>query len=197
MNRAEFFMRLRQELRSLPPEELEDAISYYVEYFDDAGAENEQAVIQELGPPERIASQIKADLAVKKLDTAPVTAKKGLSTIWLVVLAILASPIALPLAIAAVSIVFALVIAVISVILAFYILLLALLLSGVGVIVLGCIILAQDPLTSAFFIGSGIALIGISILFGTLAIFITRKLFSGIAILFHRILHRKGGKKDA
>jgi uncharacterized membrane protein len=39
-------------------------MDYYNEYFDDAGPENEQKVIEELGSPAQIAARIKADSAV-------------------------------------------------------------------------------------------------------------------------------------
>ena len=51
MTRNEYLGALRQELRSLPLQEQEEALRYYEEYFDDAGPENEQKVIAELGSP--------------------------------------------------------------------------------------------------------------------------------------------------
>ena len=38
-----------------------DALKYYNDYFDDAGSENEQNVIEELESPEKVAMKIKAD----------------------------------------------------------------------------------------------------------------------------------------
>ena len=58
MTRNEFIAELRGRLAVLPPEERENALQYYEEYFDDAGPENEQAVIQELGSPENVANRI-------------------------------------------------------------------------------------------------------------------------------------------
>ena len=46
MTRNEFIAELRGRLAVLPPEERENALQYYEEYFDDAGPENEQAVIR-------------------------------------------------------------------------------------------------------------------------------------------------------
>ncbi|HVI40319.1 MAG TPA: DUF1700 domain-containing protein, partial [Anaerovoracaceae bacterium] len=89
MNRSEFFKKLEQGLTRVSKEERETALDYYNEYFDDAGAENEQRVIEELGSPAQIAARIKADSAVKKLegDTKP-SMKKGISAVWFVILAI-------------------------------------------------------------------------------------------------------------
>lgn len=58
MNRQEFFRRLEYLLQSIPESERLDALTYYNDYFDDAGIENEQRVIQELGSPEDVAQRI-------------------------------------------------------------------------------------------------------------------------------------------
>lgn len=63
MNRAEFMRRLTELLGDVPPTEREEAIQYYNDYFDDAGAENESGVIASLGTPEELARAIKAGLS--------------------------------------------------------------------------------------------------------------------------------------
>lgn len=49
LSREGFLSRLRQALRGMPQEEIDSAISYYEEYLDDAGAENEGQVLSQLG----------------------------------------------------------------------------------------------------------------------------------------------------
>ena len=61
MNRQEFFRRLEYLLRGIPEHERMDALAYYNDYFDDAGVENEQQVIHELGSPEAVAQMILDD----------------------------------------------------------------------------------------------------------------------------------------
>ena len=63
MNRAEFMRQLEHLLRNISESERQEALDYYNSYFDDAGAENESKVIQELGSPGKVAAIIKADLA--------------------------------------------------------------------------------------------------------------------------------------
>ena len=46
-------------LKDLPEEEIEDAIAYYEDYFEEAGEEKEEQVIKELGSPEKIARMIR------------------------------------------------------------------------------------------------------------------------------------------
>lgn len=62
MNRIEFMTELAALLQDVPVEERRDAMKYYNDYFDDAGEENEQRVIEELESPVKVAATIKADL---------------------------------------------------------------------------------------------------------------------------------------
>ncbi|HBA50175.1 MAG TPA: hypothetical protein DCZ91_20760 [Lachnospiraceae bacterium] len=63
MNRVDFMNQLESLLQSISSTEREEAIQYYNDYFDDAGEENEQEVIEALGNPARVAENIKRDLA--------------------------------------------------------------------------------------------------------------------------------------
>lgn len=62
MNRTDFMTQLERLLQNISPAEREEAIQYYNDYFDDAGAENEQEVIEALGNPARVAENIKRDI---------------------------------------------------------------------------------------------------------------------------------------
>lgn len=62
MNRVEYMMRLAELLQDVPEEERVAAMQYYNDYFNDAGKENEQKVIEELGSPEKVAAEMKAGL---------------------------------------------------------------------------------------------------------------------------------------
>lgn len=62
MNRQEFMKRLEELLTDISPEEKEEALAYYTGYFEDAGEENEEKIIQELESPEQLAASIKAGL---------------------------------------------------------------------------------------------------------------------------------------
>ena len=56
MKRREFIEELEDRLRHLPYKDRKEAIKFYEEYFDEAGSENEQTVINELSSPAHIAS---------------------------------------------------------------------------------------------------------------------------------------------
>lgn len=61
MNKDEFLKQLNNCLSALSPDERKDAIRYYVEYFDEAGKENETRILLELGSPEETAKAILTD----------------------------------------------------------------------------------------------------------------------------------------
>ena len=62
MNRTEFMEQLEVLLQSISPGEKEEALQYYNDYFDDAGAENEQKVLEALGNPAKVAENIRREL---------------------------------------------------------------------------------------------------------------------------------------
>ncbi len=61
MNRFEYLSKLKGCLSALPAKECKAAIKYYEELFDDAGLNNEQAVISGLGSPQKLAQTILND----------------------------------------------------------------------------------------------------------------------------------------
>lgn len=62
MNRIEFLAELERLLQDISAEERKEAVQYYQDYFEDAGLENEQHIIEELGSPKKVAETIKAGL---------------------------------------------------------------------------------------------------------------------------------------
>ena len=73
MNRIEFMTQLAALLQDVPVEERREAMQYYNDYFDDAGAEKEQEVIAELESPKKVAENIKADLKGTSVDNGEFT----------------------------------------------------------------------------------------------------------------------------
>lgn len=66
MSVEKFLDELKFLLSDLPEEEREEAIDFYRCYFEDAGKENEAAVIAELGSPEKVAYSIREGLKEKE-----------------------------------------------------------------------------------------------------------------------------------
>lgn len=69
MTRAEFIQELTFLLSDIPEEERREAIEFYENYFEEAGKEQEEKVISELGSPAEIAESIKKSLEYGNKDT--------------------------------------------------------------------------------------------------------------------------------
>lgn len=166
MTRQEFMNRLASELSRLPKEEIQAAMEYYSEYFDEAGPEREQEAIQELGSPSKIATQIKADYAVRQLDEpgAERSTKKSLTAILWVILGVFAAPVALPVAIALGAVAFAVFISVFAVLLALIVSLAAVCISGVGLIGVGIAGMAGSMAGGLMLVGAGLVSAGLTAL---------------------------------
>lgn len=193
MNRNEYMEQLKKRLNKLPFDETKEAVDYYEQYFDDAGEENAQAVIAELGSPSDVAAQILAEFAIKGIDERK-TAKRGLSGVWFVILALFASPVALPLALAAVIVVLAIVIVMLAIILSVGATGLALFVTGVMCAVLSIPILLQSFSTFMFYLGMGLILFGVG---GAIIIAITalsKKCFGWLAKGVGKFVLRRSGK---
>ena len=71
MTRTEFLAALEQLLAPLPEAERKDALSYYEDYLDAAGPENEARAIAELGSPEEVARKILDEQSPQGASAAP------------------------------------------------------------------------------------------------------------------------------
>ncbi len=58
MNKKEFLNELEKRISVLKPEEIRNTMEFYEEYFEDAGAENEENVIEELGDINKLAEEV-------------------------------------------------------------------------------------------------------------------------------------------
>lgn len=158
MNKEKFMLDLEKKLKKIPKEEKENALDYYQEYFDEAGEENEEKILKELGSPSKIASEIIANFIVKEAATRKEEdLKHSISIVWLVVLTILASPIALPIALT-----------IIMLILSAWITIISFLITGVALFIIGAIysilsifVLFQDASLAIFILGYGLLGLGI------------------------------------
>lgn len=65
MSKNEFLDQLFGLLSDISPEERDEALAYYREYIEDAGFENEEAILEELGTPEEVAAEIKSGILNK------------------------------------------------------------------------------------------------------------------------------------
>lgn len=202
MNR-QCLSRLAAELAKLPKEEIQAALEFYSEYFDEAGPEHEAEVIAELGSPEQVATQIKADYAVKQMDSpeGQRSPRKGITAAIWVVLGIFAAPIALPLAIGLVALVFSMIVAVGAVAFALMIGLAAVGIGGIAAVIVGLGGLFTSLSASALLIGLGLIVAGICAILCFGVVRLAQGIIRGIIRWARRCIvnrrNRKGEQRDA
>ncbi|MCF6515324.1 DUF1700 domain-containing protein [Lactobacillus sp. S2-2] len=179
MNSEVYINSLKKSLSKVSEDEKNDAIEFYSEYIQDAGFENISDIEKELGTPKQLARKIIADNAIKNDD---IKSKKGersgmfenTKTIWLVILAILATPVAIPVLI----IILALMIGMFAALFGFIVSIICLIIVGViftGVIfIFGVSLIGTKSLFGLGLIGLGFAIIGLTIvIFSGLYLFIS------------------------
>lgn len=105
MTRTEYLAQLERYLKKLPKEDYDEVMDYFTELFEDAGAEGEAELMDNLGSPKEAAHEVMADLLDKKLSAdSKSTSRRQL--ILLIVLGILAAPVGLPILLIPVMILF-------------------------------------------------------------------------------------------
>lgn len=181
MNRIEYMAALRRALAVLPEEERASALRYYEEYFDDAGPENEQKVIADLGAPEQVAAQILADYrevsaAPQPSGAATQNSKRrwhGINPWLLLVLVLLAIPFGIPLIgvlIGVIGAVLGVLLSILLIVAAFVIVVPLCLLAG-GIALCGfSFVLWGMPASAITTLGCGLALFALGILVSLLMI---------------------------
>ncbi len=219
MNREEYLRLLAIALKDIPQAEKEEALQYYNDYFDDAGIENEQDVINSLGSPAKLAESIQREFAdgygkfencrndfqgynpyVQPYQDNSKRKNKlsGGVIALIVVLCILASPLLLALAAVAVSIVIAIFAAFFALIMVLFAVVLTLVCVGIVCVSVAFALGLSSPFSAALLIGICIASIGVCIflvmaivwLFGVALPW----LLKGIGKLFKKIFGKKGDR---
>lgn len=165
MNRETYLIELQRYLKKLPHEDYVDAMDYFTEYFDEAGIENEQAVIAELGTPKQAASDILGQLLEKQQNTSTISMQR---TFGLAILALLAAPIGIPLALTAFLLLVTVGLLFFSLILVVCSLMVAGVLAGSKLVLRGMIALPFSISGGLSLIGLGLLLLGLGLLFTAL-----------------------------
>jgi uncharacterized membrane protein len=120
---------------------------------------------------------------------APPAPKKtsAMSTVLIVLLAIFALPLGVPLGIVIVALIITLFAVVFVLLISFMATVVGFLVSGVLVTICGFILLFIDFSAGLFYLGCGLAAIGLMLLFGVLFAKLTQLIVKGIALLFNAI----------
>lgn len=208
MRKDEFLERLENKLRDLDREEYEEALNYYKEYIEEAGEENEEEVLRKLGSPERVAAQIKAEVAASKLvekeknykeniNYEKASSSNSLNIILYIVLGILALPLALPLAATVFALLLTFLILIFTVLIVFIAIWLAIGIWGLGFTMAGLVVIFTDLYTGLFFIGMGLMGVSIFLIASIPVISGVKGTLKGVAILLKKLFYKiKGAIKN-
>lgn len=221
-NKEEYLQALQNELRALPAEEQDSAMEYYTDYFNDAGEEHFQEVVEELGSPEKLGSYIRT-----KFTCVPATQKQnedkhedkqhasnkssfnsqtpekqasGLNILLVIVLLLLTFPVWGPILLSFLGIVFGLFISFIALGFAGIIGAIALLGAGISLCIASFVAFFTEPLTSILSLGCGIFILGLGILAAVAGIWLCIKLVPRIIRLIVKVCqmpfnkNKKGGQ---
>ena len=189
MNRQIFLYELRKELRRLPAEEIENTIAFYDEYFSEAGSEHEQEILAELGSPKAVAAKVIGEFALSGGSDS-----KKTNALWMVILAVCASPIALPLVIIVIAVVFALVVSLFAVGFSLAASGAAITLAGVVTLIAGFVALFLSPATGLLYIGTALFALSAGILLVIGMVKLCQWGIFGIQRLLGKFLLRRGTK---
>lgn len=200
MNKQEYLEELKKRLQGAAQEDIEDALRYCEEYFEDAGIEHEEQVIDELGNPAKFAAQIKAESVIRKNvgkeNNEKKNPKTSLKNVIVIFLGLCALPIAVPLMFAIVMLFFAFAMVVFALVLAAIVSVGAIFISGIPLIISGFTNMAT-PGNSLIAFGGGCLSIGFGILLLILFISLIRIIIPAFMQLITKLYHKaKGGRRN-
>ncbi len=173
MNKDSFLAQLKQKLTALSIEEREAAIKYYEEYFNDAGIENEQSVINELGSVDKVVNCILKennypviDNGIKENEENKYSNEEGnknninyVSIVLLIILCAIFFPVIVPVFFSILAI------------------LIGFLFAGVGITIAGIVVstigvatMLTTPMSGLFLLGIGFIILSLGIIITTLMV---------------------------
>lgn len=221
MNRAQFMEQLEKLLSDISEEERREALDYYESYFDEAGEDQESAVIQELGSPGKVAAIIKADLRERDFRYGEYTerdyydererepgempvkrnsrSRRGRGTLTLIIiLLIFLAPFLTGTIKGALGLIVAIIFLPFLVIIAGGAVVIGLLIGGVVTLFAGIGVCVADPAVGVMSMGIGCILTAAGLLGMVFVVWFASRLLPGVlrgfTDLCHRLLHRERGE---
>lgn len=193
--REKYIQELGRYLNTLPAAERADAIDFYDEYIADAQYASWEQITAELGTPRQLSHQILADYSIKANEQdrgagKVASTKSSWRVFWLVLIAIVTSPITLVLSVVAFGILIAALGIVIGIILGLLGIIVGLLVTAGAMLYLGVSLIAAAPMTGIFYLGLGLLVLSGFLIFIPVGYWIIRWLAQGIANL-SKFLYQK------
>lgn len=193
MTRTEYIAKLTKYLRKLPQQDYEEAIEYFMEYFEEAGPENEARVIAELGTPKEAAHEVISRLLEEKIVEDKSSLRNKTAILWIAILAVLASPVALPILLFFLAMIVTLLMIIFAVIVTALALTFALLISGVYTFFTSFSLLSVSLASTLFGGGLGLLMFGGALLLLLISFEICKLIVKLIALLIKWLI-KKGRK---
>ena len=165
MDKYDFLLALEARLEGLPEADRRSSLDFYSEMLDDLveGGMTETEAVASLGSPEAIAEEILLEMPLPKLVKAKMK-KRRLSGLEITLLAV-GFPIWLPISIALLAVVFAIYISLWAVVVSLYAANVAMAACAPTGIAAAVVLFASGkPAAALLFLGAGLALAGLSIL---------------------------------
>ncbi len=165
MTKSEFLNALRERLSELPEKEVESRLNFYSEMIDDRVEDGvlEPAAVWHLGDVDEIASEIIADIPLKKLVKNKIKRRRRLKA-WEITLLATGSPVWFPLLLAVIIVAFAVYISIWAVIISLWAVAVSLVASSFGCAVGGAVIAANGNVPAGVLaVAAGFIVAGLSI----------------------------------
>ena len=193
MTRTEYIAKLTKYLRKLPQKDYEEALEYFMEYFEEAGPENEAQVIAELGTPKEAAHEVISRLLDEKIIEDESSLRNKTTILWIAILAVLASPVALPILLFFLAMIMTLLMIIFAVIVTALALTFALLISGVYTFFTSFSLLSVSLASTLFGGGLGLMMLGGALLLLLISFEICKLIVKLITLLIKWLI-KKGRK---
>ena len=193
MTRTEYIAKLTKYLRKLPQKDYEEAPEYFMEYFEEAGPENEAQVIAELGTPKEAAHEVISRLLDEKIIDDKSSLRNKTTILWIAILAVLASPVALPILLFFLAMIMTLLMIIFAVIVTALALTFALLISGVYTFFTSFSLLSVSLASTLFGGGLGLMMLGGALLLLLISFEICKLIVKLITLLIKWLI-KKGRK---
>jgi len=182
-------------LHQLSDKERQDVLEFYREYIIDANLQSSDAIINELGTPKHLARKVLADYSIKmseenyqNIDNGQMTSNqrfsKNLKMIGLVILALMASPVAIMIAIILIPLILLFIGLGVFFVLLFLFMIAMSVVGGIGSIFVGLSVIFQSFGTTVFYVGMGLLILGADFFIIPIIVALLKWFFSVIVIFF-------------
>lgn len=162
----DYIEELKAMLTQLGAQEQSDVLDFYTEYLQDGQFVTYTDCVRELGTPRQLARKVLADYSIKNLNTASQSGsrankpKDDVKTIWLIVLAVLSTPITIPLAFGAVGLFIAAIAVAVGILAAIFGVGFGVIFGGLVSLVTGLGVVSNNFWVGIFYLGVGLIAAG-------------------------------------